>query len=617
MSKQTEIQKKWEARINKAKIRHKDWSTQFQVELARQYYAGKQNPGYPADEWITINKIYSHLMAQLPTLYNVDPYFYIKVKKTFTVDPKEVQDFERRAKVRQAMLNYLKGELDLKSKARLGIQDAHFAYGVLKVRYAADEQENPDKGKTILSESVDDEGAQLPLTTNDGSPLLEPDFIPVNERYEISRVHPDDFVWDEDAGPLGEKWGFVAERIRMTRAEAKKDKRFNRRVIKSLTAKSKESDKEERGKSSLFSSFFGSPAPEPKKEEKDDDLIITWETYDLKNKEWLVIAEDGEAPLLQTRKLPPGIEDHPYGILRFTLQDDTPYPIPPVSQAMGLQKELGLLRSKRVTHRKRFNRKYVVVTQALEDESEISKLESGDDGTVIRARNLGAIEPIKDAPLDQQESLEVIAISNDITEIFGSPGQARGIADADSATEAGILDKRLEVREGDRLSMVIDWITTIAKKLDQLVQANITRDEAVKIVGPEGEFWQEIRTQDFEAINGEFEYSVNVGAMTPQLPDTERAQWLAFMSQVVIPMPHILTAPHFMKRMARMFHIEDDAALEELKQIGLQIMSGQVPPPGGQSGGQNPNNPVTATLGTALGSLGGNANGGGASGGLQ
>ena len=32
--------------------------------------------------------------------------------------------------------------------------------------------------------------------------LREPDKVPINERYYITRVHPDDFLWDDNAGPL-------------------------------------------------------------------------------------------------------------------------------------------------------------------------------------------------------------------------------------------------------------------------------------------------------------------------------------------------------------------------------------------------------------------------------
>jgi hypothetical protein len=115
---------------------------------------------------------------------------------------------------------------------------------------------------------------------------------------------------------------------------------------------------------------------------------------------------------------------------------------------------------------------------------------------------------------------------------------------------------------------------------------------------------------DYSEIEGEFEYTVNAGASQPRIPEVERAQWIAFMSQVVLPFPQILTAPNVMKRMAEMFGIEDEAALEEFRQLGVKMMSGAMPMPGGQGGGPS-NNPVAAVLGQALGPMGGNTNGGG------
>jgi hypothetical protein len=315
---------------------------------------------------------------------------------------------------------------------------------------------------------------------------------------------------------------------------------------------------------------------------------------------------------MDPRPIPHGIETHPFSILRFTVRDKSPYPYPPVSPAIDPQKEYSLSRSRLLTHRKRFNRKYEVDRNKLaEPDRDISKIESGEDGTIIEVMAPGAVTPIADAPLDQQNLLELQYLNTDLVEIFGTPAQARGVADSDSATEASILDKRLEIREGDRLSIVADWVTDVARKLDQLVQAHIERDEAVKVVGPEGEYWETVRESDYQNIDGEFEYSVNLGASQPRIPQIERSQWIAFMSQVVIPFPHILTAPSVMKRMAAMFGIEDEASLEEFRQIGLKIMQGAMPMPGGQGGGPS-NNPIASILGGALGPMGGNANGGGA-----
>jgi hypothetical protein len=599
----SDLQKTWEERISRAKKVREAWAKEFQVEMGRAYFEGRQNPGYPADEWITVNKIYSHLSAQLPTLYSVDPYFYVKLKKSYQCDPAKIAEMEAKGKVRQAMLNYLKGELQLKEKARMGILDAHFEYGILKVRRASDQKKHPHAGEPIL----DEEGNELKDET--GATMVYPDAIPVNERYELCRIHPCDFLFDEDAGPLEDSWTWLAHHRVMSKADALEDPSFNKKAVRSAKGKPRaDTDKKNEQKSGIVERAVNFI-----RGEKDEDAFLDLhEIYDLKKREFLTYCEDADDLFVAPRSLPPGIEKHPFSILRFTLRDKSPYPIPPVSPALDPQKEYSLSRSRLLTHRKRFNRKYEVVTAKLVDpDQDMSKLENGGDGTMIPVNAPGAVNPIQDAPLDQQGLQELMLLNSDMVEIFGTPAAARGVADADSATEASILDKRLEVREGDRLSMVVDWVLGIARKLDQLVQFHIDKDEAVKITGPQGEFWQVIKESDYQAIAGEFEYGVNLGASQPRLPDIERSQWIAFMSQVVVPFPHILTAPSVMKRMAEMFHIEDDAALEEFRQMGLKIMSGQMPMPGGQGGGPS-DNPVAAIMGAAMGPMGGNTNGGGA-----
>jgi len=608
----TELQKTWEERIQDAVKVQEEWRDEFRVALGRDYFEGKQNPGYPEDEWITIPKIYAHLQAQLPSLYSMDPYFYVKLKKSHkkglgaiidAVKPELAQQAiqqalaptEAKGEMRQAMLNYLKGELDLKAKARLGIQDAHFAYGVLKTRHASDTEKHPNAGESI----VDDDGNEL-QDPDTGETQVYPDELPINKRYEGLRIHPDDFVWDADAGPLEDSWGFVAQRIHMRLEEAQKDKRFTS-AAKTISPKTKDDG----GKKGFFNISWGAKKAAGKKEE----FVDIWEIYDLKKNETLTIAEDADDLLIKPRPVAPGVEGHPFSILRFTLRDKSPYPIPPVSPAIDPQKEISLSRSRWMTHRKRFNRKYEVIVGNLTDEAELEKLEVGGDGTIISVRQ-PAVTPIQDAALDQQGIIELQALDNDVVEALGSPGNARGVANADSATEASILDNRLEVREGDRMSMVVDWITDWAKKLDQLVQFHIEEDEAVKITGPQGEFWQLIKQTDYEEIEGEFEYKVNVGASRPRLPDIERAQLMAFFSQVVIPFPQILTSPATMKKMAELFHIEDDVMIEELRQLAEKMFSGELPLPGGQGGGPS-NNPVASVIGKALGQQGGNANGGG------
>jgi len=218
-----DAQETWEWKIGRAKKVRKNWKELFRIEMIKNMLDGKQNPGYPANEWITINKMYSHMKAQLPALYAVDPYFYVKLSRSFSPNPMDIVLWEKRGKIRQNALNYYKTELKLKEKARLAIYDGHYSYGVIKTHYYADLKEHPNAGEQI---NGDDD---IPLVDDSGGPLTYPDYIPTNERYVIDRIHPDDFLWDEDAGPLEDSWSWVAQRIKETYGEIKKNTKFDRR----------------------------------------------------------------------------------------------------------------------------------------------------------------------------------------------------------------------------------------------------------------------------------------------------------------------------------------------------------------------------------------------------
>jgi hypothetical protein len=140
--------------------------------------------------------------------------------------------------------------------------------------------------------------------------------------------------------------------------------------------------------------------------------------------------------------------------------------------------------------------------------------------------------------------------------------------------------------------------------MDQLVQTHISGEEAVRITGPEGEYWAMVKEEDYEEIEGEFEYDVNVGATIPNLPQMERTQWMAFL-QFLANAPQFLTQRHLLKRMAEMHHIEDETMIEELYQMGQKMMSGQMPMPGqqGSAPGVSEANPAASVGGQQGGPL--------------
>ena len=601
MSKPKAKAKEWLQKISRAKKVREEWRTKFRVPLAYAYWEGMQRPAdVNAEDWITINMIYSNLQAELPSLYSNDPYYYIKLSKTYHPNPAMIPEYEMRGKIRQSMLNYLKKELKLKQKARLSIFDAHFQYGVMKYCYYADLTENPAAGQPIYSSEND----KTPLI-EDGNPIMEPEFIPANEAYKAYRIHPDDFLVDEDAGPLDEDVTWRAQRIKRKLDEVKVDKRYAAKARKLVRATEVKDDTEKEREQRKKGSIVDRPG---EGEEKQPDIVVIWELWNRKGKQWLTLAEGLEEEfLIAPAEIPKGIEVDPFVDLRWTLRDDSWYPLPPISQWIDPQTDYCDARSKLKTHRKRFNRKYHMEGSAYDDpEAAAGKLVSGEDGTVIVAnRNLGfdPVKPISDAPLDQQLHTEIAYLRHDFDDVASGANQrGRQLSSDASATEAGILEKRSQIREGDKQGLVVDFLADGGRKLDMLVQANLTTSQAVKVSGPQGEFWQAVTPADYDEIDAEYEYSIDVGSTTPQLPEIERAQWIGFLG-ALMQAPYLMQSKRLLIKSAEMFHIHDETMVEELQEIGKAMMAQQAGPTGAAGGQPNLSsmNPVSAQGGAAAG----------------
>jgi hypothetical protein len=572
--------KKWLEKIHRAHEVKKEWYNNFKIALAYEYLEGRQiPPGWSPGDWITINLVYANLRSILPTYYRMDPYFYVKLARTYKPDPLMIAYYEQSAQIRQSMINYLKRELQFKDKMRLAIFDAIFQFGVIKVHHTADLIDNPAFG-----ESLRDGDGNPVIDETTGEALYEPQYLPANEAYRITRVHPNDILFDEDSGPLEDDWNWIAQRITSPLVDVQGDKRYEKKARDSVqaTESSEEIYKQQQHRKKGMAVSERS---------KDNDIVVKYEIYDLKHDEFMVVSEGCNDFLIKPSPIPQGIDKHPYAFLRFFLRDSSPYPIPPVATWIDPQREYCEARSRLLVHRKRFNRKYQVWPEGLQSPDEMSKLENGADGTIIQlSNNMPAVTPIQDAPMDQANFQELSWLRKDFDDVAIGPNQRGAAQGVDSATEAGIIEKRVQVQEGDDIARVMDFVTRIAEKLDMQIQVHLTQDQAIKVVGPTGEeTWQLVRTSDYQDIDGEYQYSVNVAQMLPQLPEIERAQFQALLT-LLVSAPQLLLSKSLMKKIFEMYHIEDPVIIDQLQQIAQQMMSGQLPMSGQQ--GSAPASPM-------------------------
>lgn len=136
------------------------------------------------------------------------------------------------------------------------------------------------------------------------------------------------------------------------------------------------------------------------------------------------------------------------------------------------------------------------------------------------------IMPIKQESLDPQMYSYSDQIESDLELVSGVTEFQRGSAPEvrRTATEASMLQNATNARVSDKLAQVEIFMAEIAEAVIQLAQMYMSADEAAKIVGQNGEIqWMNFTP---EAIQGEFDFTVEAGSTQPKDENFKRQQAL-------------------------------------------------------------------------------------------
>lgn len=570
-----DIQRHWIMEINRAEKAKCAWREMFEVEECYKAFLGDQRPdNYNPEDWFTLNLIFSNIHKQIPSLYFQTPYFYVRLKRSYDPAQEAIRLIEGNMAVREGVLNYLTAENDLVEKGQLCILDAYFQFGVLKARYVANWELNPDADK----KKKDANGKVY--RDSKGNAIREPEKFLVGEKFVWERVNPNMIIVSPDAGNEGFAW--IAEQHIDYYKNVRDNPKFEGNTA-SLEADSSLRDYDVESNKSYRSEGFlgrlgGKARPKKMEEVPESEKLVTyWEIYDIARQEIIYIAKKCDKPLSR-EPIPLGIENHPYSFLRF---NDNPgpdgeemwYPVPEVYNQLGAQKEYNLARNDTAIHRKRFKRKYGIHEGLLEPE-EADKLEDPYDGQVVNFTDPDwpeKFKPIQDPPINPIDYRDGLQLRNDFYDIAGTGPTAAISGRSDTATEAELIHNELQIRESDKQFRIRRFLTVGARKMHQLLEANLKEEGAVRVTGPKGEFWQEYDKESFARINGEIEFDIDVASMAPRNIQVERAQWLQFM-QTVAQMPMVFQNETLLRQWAKKYDIHDELMLQELAR-GLAQMT--------------------------------------------
>lgn len=580
----------WAKRLEASDQAYKKWEDEYQTKTLWEYYLGHQwkkdnsldpsgNPRY------TINLIFPTIETQLPSKLFYHPKYLIRPTPTMTQTPGS--NAEGRARLQEDTLNSFvrDSRLQFKSETFLALLESNFRFGVIEVGYSADWIDNPNAGKPILKENSAEE-----VKDSEGNPVLSPSEIIKQERVYFKRIPAAQFRVSAKCHNQLSRCDWVAYFEWHYPEDLKRNRRYKNTTNVKSTGRVQGADSPP--------SFDDS-----EQEAEHRNMVKVWKIFDLRAKKRYDLGEGNEKFFLEEALdlWEDGTPVVPFAALQPHPRLDEFYPLPPVFNWISPQDELNETREMQKVHRKRFMRKFIA-DQSIAPE-EIAKWEQPIDGLLLRGK-VDGIQPISDAPLDPTVVRNIPQTKEDFREISGVSGEQRGIAEAETATQANIIDISSRIRETKAKDQISSWLAEIGKlalyfirkrmvlpfwvALNTDMQAQGAPLQAMQVV----EGYMQIKAEDLDGVDTEV--TVDITSLSPTHESQERQDWIQALAIVTDPVraPILLASDVLLRKTLGLFNIRNEKEIAELRAFGVatlqMLMMSQQPKASPGGGAERP-----------------------------
>ena len=594
-------------RVKRARKIRAQWERDYQVERCESYFLGNQRDSGRRETDLVFNRFQSTVKAIRPNLMTHAPKFFVRPKPGLR---QPAQDLN--GKMGEGTLEAI-GDQDqnLKVAVRMALLQAFFRPGVIKVTYDPRMLPNPQAGQPLYETTEAGtplliEGTPVqkrnPLT---GEPLVEPDEVLDDEAYRYAWVDSRTMLFP-DQGPDASKWTWLAEEVTVPLEEAKADPRFPKALRERFVANGQARKEDSR----------------QKVRQEQDDRFTYVEYYDFA-KARLSIWADGQDvdEWLLDGPVPDGVEDHPYALL--ILGDPilgpvpSPWPVPFTYHWLDPAYDYNQVRSMVSTGARRSARKGIFYDGTFENSDEAVKLLENPDDMVFARVLSPQLKPEILASPDLNAAIykSIPILENDWRMITGQTGARLGDPEGDTATESTFVERAANLRDVDLQDVTNDWLSTMGRKMFQLVKKTLTLNLYVQLKGfkdkdyqtylsqvlgisPEmgmllpglkeivkARFgtmqWQQVSRAD---LTFEADVSVVPGSARPKNLDVERKQWLSFL-QILGSAPQLALSRQLLQYTAEKFDMHDDQLLDELSALAQKMVQVNANQAGRNQGG--------------------------------
>lgn len=594
-SKDEKLLKKWSRFISSANKLYENWEEDYQCQVLQEYWQGHQwkDDANPDQMRYTINLVYASLETRLPSLAFFRPRLNVTPRPNRTDDPMSFTD--ARMRLIQDTSNTLLSSptMGFMQEIWMSIRDSHFRFGVIETGFSVDMVDNPNAGKPVLLDGSDQE-----MRTSEGEPVLEPQQIPQDENLWVRYIPAKQFrVSTSNKNKLQRNdWVGYYEWVHLE--DIKGNKAYqNTNGLKAGGKLKKDYDP------------GGVLDPTGDDEKLAQGMIKIWKIWSIREKVRYIFPSSFDR-VFQVQPY----ECLPLHILKYHEDVDSFYPVPPVWHWLGPQAELNETREMQRIHRKRFVRRYMV--QEGTNDDELAKLESGEDGVYVKVPDITRppIQAIQDAPLDRAVMANVQVAKEDFMQVSGISGEQRGVSEAETATQANIIDVNAKMRQSFDRQNIGEFIAQVAYSvmehlikyatMDLWVQVNVdpaspgAQQESMMLA----QGWQQIKMADLgDKLN--FQMTVDIESLTPVTEDQQRNQFNQVLQAIAEPglQALLLASDALLRKLLYYYGMRSDREFQDVKQamqtvfmgrmIEMMAQNGQVPAGAQGQGGPPPGAP--------------------------
>jgi len=414
---------------------------------------------------VPINLVYAFVKTDVARMSFRDPWV--------TVNPKRVEDLGA-AQIAENVLNYTWQDLRLKTQIKQCITEADLVgHSWVKVGYVAE-------FGTVESQ------AKEPEKRGPGRPPKK-----------LKEVETDEYIRSENVFAYYVSYKDILFDPSATYPVTHNARWMAQKIVKPLRAVKQsgiyEHTDELRVNAGVDDNNIAYDTPDSQKENfgKDVRSVTLWEIYDLDHQTVTTVSPGCDFKLREI-PLPEYLSGgFPFVQLAWTPVPGEVYPLSEVAPHEGQIVELTKLLSIELNHLKRWSRQLLMLQDSLPPE-EMQKFKDGNDGAIIIAQPVAGkslsdvIQPIPYAPIQS----DIYGVWNQIFEIWRSiAGQTGPDQGGQARTQTRTLGElRLQLmgghaRSDEKLDVLEDFISEIAKKLLTIMQKKYDVPKLARIVG--------------------------------------------------------------------------------------------------------------------------------------